>query len=205
MKKIKVIVVLLFLASCVKLVAQERKNSKIERLQTELNLTDFQTEKLKIVFRETRRQIKGIRQNESMLPREKRIHITGAREVCESKIMSILTTDQYVQFSELKASKKARKNENKLNMKEAYLDELGATEKQKAELKIIRERFIDDVNKIKNDPDLTDEHKQEQIKVYRAISNASVKKVLTKEHYQILKAKKKEARKLKKVKEDLDE
>ncbi len=204
MKKIKVIVVLLFLASFVKLVAQETKNSKVERLQTELNLTDFQTEKLKIVFRETRGQIKGIRQNASMLTREKRIHIKGAREVCESKIMSILTTDQYAQFSALKASKKARKNENKLNMKEAYLDELGATEKQKAELKIIRERFIDDVNKIKNDPDLTDEHKQEQVKVYRAISNASVKKVLTKEQYHILKAKKKEARKLKKVKEYLE-
>jgi Spy/CpxP family protein refolding chaperone len=204
MKKIKVIVVLLFLASCVKLVAQETKTSKVERLQTELNLTDFQTEKLKIVFRETRGQIKGIRQNASMLTREKRIHIKGAREVCESKIMSILTTDQYAQFSALKASKKARKNENKLNMKEAYLDELGATEKQKAELKIIRERFIDDVNKIKNDPDLTDEHKQEQVKVYRAISNASVKKVLTKEQYHILKAKKKEARKLKKVKEYLE-
>ena len=167
-------------------------------------MTDFQTEKLKIVFRETRGQIKGIRQNASMLTREKRIHIKGAREVCESKIMSILTTDQYAQFSALKASKKARKNENKLNMKEAYLDELGATEKQKAELKIIRERFIDDVNKIKNDPDLTDEHKQEQVKVYRAISNASVKKVLTKEQYHILKAKKKEARKLKKVKEYLE-
>ena len=81
---------------------QKQKGEKLEKLKTELDLTEEQSAELKLVFQETRKEKKVIKQNDSLSDEEKKSQLKEVRAKMETKLKSTLTDDQFSKYKELK-------------------------------------------------------------------------------------------------------
>jgi len=202
MKRIKVIFTALLLVSVSTLLAQDapKKGQKLEKLRTELNLSDAQSASLKAIFNESRKDMRTIKQNESLSKEAKKEQMKEVRGRTDAKIQSVLDAEQFARFNEIKAERKAEAKAKRDQKREAYLDEIGLTKDQKVRLLKVKEDSKTRIKSVKQDTSLTDEEKKAQVKQIRAEADEELKQILTTEQYKSLKAKKKEMKEKKKAK-----
>jgi|GEM_PF-2622172 len=142
MRKIRLIIVVLLTVSIANALAQKgqeegrEKGHRMEKLKSELNLTDAQVTEMKLVFREAKKDIRGIKSNESIPREEKRSQIKSVKDKSDVKIGSILDQEQFSKFEELKE----RRKEESRSRRQA--------EKKKEKVKLQRDLADEQVKKI---------------------------------------------------------
>lgn len=86
---------------------------KLEKMKNELNLTETQVEKLKVLFKESRIRREELKEKYPSMEKAKK-EFQMVRENSNSRIKDVLSDEQYVKFSEMKKQKgmhKSRKRE----------------------------------------------------------------------------------------------
>lgn len=83
----------------------DRSNKHFEKMKTELALTDKQSVELKAQNEAVRKNLKSIRENESMSKDEKMKQMKAIKDASQEKRNSILTADQRKKMEEMKAKK----------------------------------------------------------------------------------------------------
>jgi hypothetical protein len=92
--------------------AKQHAEKRLERMKTELSLTDDQVAKLKIQDENTRSQMKAIRDNESLDHSAKREQMMALMNTAKEQRKAVLTQDQLKKMEE---SKKDHKNKESRN------------------------------------------------------------------------------------------
>ncbi len=75
---------------------------RIQKLKTELGLTDAQVEQLKPILREQMQAMKAIRDDESLTGQDKRTELQELRTAHQAKLATVLTPEQIAKLDELK-------------------------------------------------------------------------------------------------------
>lgn len=79
---------------------------RIEKLKTELGLTDAQVEQLKPILREQMQAMKALREDESLSRKDKRAKFDELRDAHRAKIAAVLTPEQSAKLDELMKDRK---------------------------------------------------------------------------------------------------
>ncbi|MFH1496430.1 MAG: Spy/CpxP family protein refolding chaperone [Verrucomicrobiota bacterium] len=79
---------------------------RIEKLKTELGLTDAQVDQLKPILREQMQAMKALRDDESLARKEKRAKFDELRETHRAKLAAILTPEQAAKLDDLMKDRK---------------------------------------------------------------------------------------------------
>lgn len=87
----------------------ERAEAKTERMRTDLNLTEDQVERVRILNLKVENKIQAIRDDASMSKEKKREFIKGNKEDHKRVMESILTPEQLETYEALQAERKAKK------------------------------------------------------------------------------------------------
>ncbi|HVS95572.1 MAG TPA: hypothetical protein VHE54_03770 [Puia sp.] len=80
---------------------QVREAAHLERLKLRLDLSDDQVAKLKTGQEDLRSQARSIRENDNLLPQEKRQELKALMAKRNDNFKSVLTPDQYSQFEKM--------------------------------------------------------------------------------------------------------
>ena len=79
----------------------------MEALTKELNLTTDQQAKIKAIFEASRPEIKALRDDTTMAPKDRHSKMKAIHEASDAKIKEILTPEQITKFEAFKAKMKA--------------------------------------------------------------------------------------------------
>jgi Spy/CpxP family protein refolding chaperone len=85
-----------------------QRESRMEYLSKELNLTDEQKTKLKPILADEGKQMRAVHDDTSLTQDQRREKMKELRANSETQINDILTPEQQKKFEELKAQQKAR-------------------------------------------------------------------------------------------------
>ena len=77
--------------------------ARLERLRLQLNLTDDQVARLKTGQQNLRNQAEAIRDNDNLLPQEKREQMKALMTTRNDNFKTILTPDQYTKFQQMRS------------------------------------------------------------------------------------------------------
>jgi len=81
----------------------EKAKARIEKLQSELNLSDAQVTSIKSILKENRSEMKEARQNKD------REEMKDLAKETQEKILSVLTAEQQTKFKEMANNRKTNK------------------------------------------------------------------------------------------------
>jgi Spy/CpxP family protein refolding chaperone len=90
----------------------QQRGDRMQRMAKELNLTAAQKARLQPILENSRQQMKALRSNTSLSPEQKRTRMRAIHEATQTKIRSILTTDQRRKLDEMKRQRKNHKGWN---------------------------------------------------------------------------------------------
>lgn len=76
--------------------------AKLQQISTELNLTDEQKTQIKPVLQDEFTQLKGVRNDSSMSPEQKKAKATEIHQSAKSQISSFLTPEQQKKLAEMR-------------------------------------------------------------------------------------------------------
>ena len=85
----------------------------MQKLKEKLNLTDKQTAVLKPIITAEVKDIKAVRQNDSLSKEQKQSKISEIRDAANKKINAILTPEQQAKWTELKKNAEQRHQKRK--------------------------------------------------------------------------------------------
>lgn len=89
--------------------AQERAHAQALRLKKLVSLSDEQMVKVEAIFLARAEAVDAINADAAKSPEQKKADIQKVREEKETELKAVLTADQYTQYQQQKASRKARK------------------------------------------------------------------------------------------------
>lgn len=81
----------------------EKAKARIEKLQSELNLSDAQVTSVKSILKENRSEMKEARQNKD------KAEMKDLAKETQEKILAVLTSDQQAKFKEMANNRKTKK------------------------------------------------------------------------------------------------
>jgi Spy/CpxP family protein refolding chaperone len=90
-----------------------KADAKLQELSTELNLTDEQKTQLKPVLQGEVRQLKGVHDDASLSPDQKKAKMTEIHESTKSQMSSILTPEQQKKLAAMKEEKEKEDHNDK--------------------------------------------------------------------------------------------
>jgi len=73
----------------------------IQRLTTQLNLTDDQQTKIKPILESQMQQISAVRQDTTLTPEDRRTKMMAIRQATTTQMQGILTPDQFTQYQQM--------------------------------------------------------------------------------------------------------
>ncbi len=94
-----------------KLAKQEAKAAKrLDKMKTNLNLSDEQVAKINSARKATRAQLKAIKENEQLSRTQRKEQLMALKEQNKNNLKSILTTEQLNKMEEMKKNKMDKKD-----------------------------------------------------------------------------------------------
>ena len=93
--------------------SQGHADKFMQKLKEKLNLTDKQTAVLKPIITAEVKDIKAVRQNDSLSKEQKQSKISEIRDAANKKINAILTPEQQAKWTELKKNAEQRHQKRK--------------------------------------------------------------------------------------------
>ncbi len=189
MKGITTILVSILLLATATLNAQETKRqTRLEHLTANLNLTDSQIEEVKGVLENTREESKALKDNQELAPEERKKALQATKDANDLQIQNLLNEEQLSKYNEMKAPKAGKKGAKRQDLKE----ELGLTEMQWKKFNAINKTARAKKNTLKSDTSLSEEERKHKLKAVKTDTEAQVKRLLTKEQYVKMKSLKSE-------------
>lgn len=82
---------------------------RVERMKTELGLTDAQVERLRPIMQEHARALKALRDDESVSRRDRRAELQKLRKAHLEQVQAILTPEQRAKAAEMRAEMRAKR------------------------------------------------------------------------------------------------
>ena len=168
--------------------------NRIKRLDTQLNLTDDQEQKLKDIYQSHAEKLKTNREKSEALKKERREEMKAMRK----EMRAVLTPDQVKKLESIQAEKSKEHVQKKADMKVSELDaKVKLTEDQKTKLRSTFIQHMSAMKAIKEQTTSTPDLGKERIKTERKELHKDVKAILTPEQQKILKEEKGKKKELK--------
>ncbi len=147
----------------------------------ELNLTDDQKAQMKAANEDFKAQMKAVQSDENQTVAQQRNKRAALAQAHKVKMESLLTPAQKNKMAELKATAKQQHNEISSKHFETMQKELNLTSEQASQLKNINDAMKSKLESIKNNPNLDEAAKRQQLTALKAERKATMDKVLTAE------------------------
>lgn len=84
---------------------------RVDRLSTELNLTDEQKTKVTALFQDQAKQMRAMRQDTSLSREDRRAKMRTMREDTDKKMKTILTPDQEKKWQQMRKEMRSRRGQ----------------------------------------------------------------------------------------------
>jgi len=173
-----------------------KKKAKLERLSTDLMLSENQQQEAELIFKEAQKNRKAVKENTLLSESDKKAQLKELRKKTDLRFTEILDSEQRANFSKMKTEKRASKGQRKDRMAK----ELELTDDQKLAMKKVKEEAKATRKAVQQDESLTSEEKKASMKEIRNSSDKQISEILSKEQYtklKAIKAEKKEAKRMK--------
>ena len=187
MKKLKLAFAALVLASTVSIAQpadkQDRKHGKHEQWSKmeELNLTEDQKTQMKAANEDFKAQMKALQSDGNQTVTQQRDKRAALAQAHKTKLDNILTTEQKAKRATLQANGKKQYGEMNARHMESMQKELNLTSEQVNQLKNSDEAMKSKLENIKNNSNLDETAKRQQLTALREERKATMDKVLTAE------------------------
>jgi Spy/CpxP family protein refolding chaperone len=96
---------------------EQRVEKQVQKLKTELQLSDDQTAKVQATTQKRADQVQTMRNGSKENKRENRAKLKTTMEEYDAEMKAILTPEQYTKFEEIREDKKERMMEKRKNKK----------------------------------------------------------------------------------------
>jgi len=160
-----------------------RPHSKHHRGMTmeQLNLTQEQKNQFKAQREDFKKQMEELKKNDGITVKEQREKMETLRKENKAKTESILTADQKARLEKMKTDAKTKRESMHKKRGERMKDRLGLTDEQSVKLKKSRGENMQKMKVIRENKDLNDEQKKEQLKALHEKQKENMKTILTEE------------------------
>jgi len=159
----------------------ERLAALRERLQDtarELDLTPEQKEKLQTIVRERMEKLRGLRNDNSLSPQEKREKFQAAREEIMAEVKKVLTPEQFEKWKARQGQAGGPAVQRQLARLEGAIGDLNLTEDQKEKLKPLYQTQMEKLRDLHQDNSLSMAEKLEKVKALNKDIAPQLKQVL---------------------------
>jgi periplasmic protein CpxP/Spy len=165
--------------------SRDRAVALRERMQDtakELNLTDEQKGKLRVVIREQMAKLRGLRQDTSLSAEDKRQKIRAIREEVTAEVKKVLTPEQFEKWKAKQGQSATPGGGPAARLQEA-IKGLNLTDEQKEQLKPIYQEQMDKLRELQQDSSLSMPQKLEKLKDMHKEIAPKLKKVMNAKQY----------------------
>lgn len=173
-----------------------QREGHLEKLKTELSLTDAQYASIKGINKKYAEQFSQIRKDSVTTRKDKHTTLKGLREKRQSEINSVLSPEQKTKLETLKKQREEKRKEHqKVRAEERetqLISKLSLTDDQAAKLKAENKSFFEKAMALRSSNDK--EANKAEMKKLRKDHESSVKSILTTEQFSKWKEMRKEAK-----------
>lgn len=152
-----------------------------------LNLTDAQKEQFKKERESFQKQMEELKKNENITVKEMKERRESIHKAHKAKIDGILTAEQKAQIEKSKVERKARTEDMMKKRSEGMKTRLGLTDEQSAKFEKSRKETAEKMKALREDKNMSEEKKREQMKEIMKNQKESMKSILTEEQMQKMK------------------
>ncbi len=152
-----------------------------------LNLTDAQKEQVKKENENFRKEMKELRENENLTIKEWKSRMETLRKGHQSKMESVLTTDQKAQIEKMKMEQKAIHEVDAKARMEKMKIRLGLSDEQAAKMDKNRKETGEKLRKIREDKGISADKKREAMKELAEKQKEFMKSILTEDQLKKMK------------------
>ncbi|MEO6720462.1 MAG: hypothetical protein ABIN67_08845 [Ferruginibacter sp.] len=147
----------------------------------DLNLTAAQKEQMKANHEATKKQLTDLNKEENITVKEFKTRKEAIRKEQKEKMNSLLTPEQKDQIAKNKAAHQAQREVKRTKGLERMKTKLNLSDDQVAQLKASREEQMAKVKAIKDNEQLSQSEKKEQLMALKGQNKEAFKKILTEE------------------------
>ncbi|MGC4102247.1 hypothetical protein [Ferruginibacter sp.] len=158
-----------------------RRHHRHHRVAQQLNLSEAQKSQAKLYRADYKKQLQELNKNENITVKESRDRKVALRKEQAAKMQSLLTPEQKDKMAQLKATAKAKGQQQYAARMDKMKTRLNLTDKQVAQLKTQRETMIAKLKAIKENDSMDRTAKKEKLASLRAEMKESNKKIFTDE------------------------
>jgi Spy/CpxP family protein refolding chaperone len=166
--------------------SRERLAALRERMQDtarELDLTPEQNEKLQTIVRERMDKLRGLRNDSSLSPQEKREKFQAAREEIMAEVKKVLTPEQFEKWKAKQGKADGAAGQRPLARLEGAIRDLSLTEEQKEKLKPLYQEQMEKLRDLHQNNSLSMAEKLEKVKALNKDIAPQLKQVLDAEQF----------------------
>ena len=173
-----------------------QREGHLEKLKTELSLSDAQYASIKGINKKYAEQFSQIRSDSVTGRNEKHTTLKGLREKRQNEINSVLSAEQKTKLEKLKKERAEKRKEHQKARAEKHeaqvIKDLSLTNDQATKLKAENKSFFEKAETLRSSHD--NDVKKAEMKKLRKDHEAAVKSILTTEQFSKWKAMRKEAK-----------
>jgi hypothetical protein len=193
----KIFFSLLIVSMAVAVQAQDMKHRRHDNMKDhkgmmahKLNLSEEQKAKAKTYHEDFRTKMADLKKNDNITVKEWRSKMETLRKDHKAKIQGLLTNDQKSQIEKMKTDRKAMHEIDSKSRMEKMKMKLGLSDDQASKLSKNRTEMMEKMKAIRENKNLDDLKKKEQVKELMKQQKEKTKSVLTEEQLKKLKEQK---------------
>lgn len=156
-------------------------------MMKQLNLSDDQKEKMKAGREEFRKKMEELKKNDNITVKEWRSRMESLKKEQKTRFENLLTADQKAKMEQLKQEGHAKREQMGKKHFERMKTELGLSQEQTAKLEQQKAEMDQQLKAIRENKNLSDEQRREQVKELMKKRRENMKSVLTEEQRSKLK------------------
>lgn len=187
MKQILTTLIALLLMSAAVMAQEKGKKELKKQFQKDMNFSPAQQEQLKTMRQSMKEEARAIRNNAALSSEEKKSRMKAIREKNQTSVKTILTPDQQAKWGQWSDKRRQFKKEQGGKMKrKEMMRNLNLSKEQQGRMKELNKGMKEKAESIRNNQNLTDAQRKEQLKALRMERVKMSKELLSPEQIKLM-------------------
>ena len=170
----------------------ENKHHDKQMKAKNLNLSNTQKEQLKVYHESTKQQLDELKKNDGITVKEYNARKAAIREKQKEQMINLLTPEQKNELAQHKNHKEGKELDHENNKLDKMKSRLNLTDDQMVRIKATRNVNEAKIEAIKENSQLSNSTKKEQIKAIKQTEKDTYKQILTSEQLNKMEEKRKD-------------
>ena len=171
---------------------RENKHHDKQMKAKNLNLSNTQKEQLKVYHESTKQQLDELKKNDGITVKEYNARKAAIREKQKEQMINLLTPEQKNELAQHKNHKEGKELDHENNKLDKMKSRLNLTDDQMVRIKATRNVNEAKIEAIKENSQLSNSTKKEQIKAIKQTEKDTYKQILTSEQLNKMEEKRKD-------------